>query len=137
MRIATSTNVFALRSFFERHARILDAGIGADGNAWVVRVTASRRAPNRVEAVDAPHLRRCVDAGLVTVDTISRELVLTDAGVTVITGQFFRHHDVLVSCGKPWVIYKSHGMWTAAHNAERVDRKTRKELLAYFERGDS
>ena len=36
------------------------------------------RATNRVDAVSAPHLRRCIAAGLVRVE--GRELVLTEAG---------------------------------------------------------
>lgn len=44
------------------------------------------RAPaDRVPATDEPHLRRCLKAGLMTVE--GRELVLTDAGREAIAGQ--------------------------------------------------
>ena len=56
----TSTNLFALREHF--------AG--------------SNRASNAVAAVDKPHLRRCLKAGLFTVE--GRELVLTPAGIEAV-----------------------------------------------------
>lgn len=55
---ATGTNVFALRDMFRK--------------GEVDRV------PNRIASVDAPHIRRCIGAGLARVE--GTELVLTDAG---------------------------------------------------------
>ena len=49
-------------------------------NLWVLaqHFGGADRAPNRIEAPDVPHLRRCFKAGLCVVE--GAELALTDAG---------------------------------------------------------
>lgn len=42
------------------------------------------RVPNSLTPNRATHIRRAVSAGLVTVDTVARELVLTEAGAAIV-----------------------------------------------------
>lgn len=45
----------------------------------VVKADGHRSFPNQIYAIDKPHIRRCIEAGLVEPE--GRQLVLTDAGV--------------------------------------------------------
>lgn len=62
---ATDLNIFALRSYLKGGS---DAQPGATDRSF----------PNAIAKVDAPHIRRCIKAGLV--ETTGKELVLTEAG---------------------------------------------------------
>lgn len=46
-------------------------------------------ATNKVEPTSAPHIRRCLKAGLVTVSADKKSLVLTDAGLVAMVS----HHE--------------------------------------------
>lgn len=63
--VPTALNIFALASV------VAENGIAAD-----------RTFPNGIAVVDAPHIRRCIKAGLV--ETTGRALKLTDAGVDAV-----------------------------------------------------
>lgn len=58
-------------------------GTPTDTNLWALaHVFGDRReVPNQLEKTDVPHIRRCLDAGLLTVDRARKVLTLTPAGV--------------------------------------------------------
>jgi hypothetical protein len=62
-------------------------GTPTDLNLWVLdRLFGDRtRVSNQVEPTSAPHLRRCLRAGLLDVD--GAELVLTDAGIAALAAR--------------------------------------------------
>ncbi len=66
---ATDLNLYALRSFL---AGGRDAQPGATDRSF----------PNAIHSVDAPHIKRCIQAGIAKVD--GRMIVLTDLGRAVL-----------------------------------------------------
>ena len=55
-------------------------------NLWCLKqhFNGAAEAPSAVDATEAPHLRRCLRAGLCTVDRARGLLILTDAGAAAI-----------------------------------------------------
>lgn len=81
---------------------------------------AGARAPNQVDPTSAPHLRRCLKAGLLEVD--KHELVLTPAGAAALRG------------GEPDKWTRTHVLARASDIIIRSGTSDAHELIAALER---